>query len=671
MSQSLQSLPDRPDASTTDDDVLGLEQSLEALQESSEFGGPVETLGSYESNDHLAAIYEGQDEQFATAVPFMRTGLERGDRCLYIADENEIDEVLSAMDDAGVDVDRALESGALTMHTAQDTYFRNGEFTPEDMIAFISDAIDDAREEYEGLRITGEMTWILGDDPELETLIEYEAKLNDLLPDSNGIALCQYNRNRFPAEVIRDVIKTHPHLVYENTVCQNFYYTPPEEFFGPEQPEQEVDRMMGTLLDRTRARTELTDRQEHLQRQNEITADPNRPFDEKLEGLFDLGCQQFDLELGGMARVDPDDDRIEIERVSDDHDYLEQGRELPLSETYCDAVFDEDQTVGLSLALEGDEEYADTEIHEDGGLRSYLGTRIEVDGDRDRTFFFVDPEGREEPFTADERTFLRLMGQWVEYELERQQREEELEQSIDRLEKSNERLEQFAYAASHDLQEPLRMVSSYLRLLESRYEDDLDDDGREFLEFAVDGADRMREMIEGLLAYSRVETAGEPLEPVDLDDVLDDVLDDLQLRIEESDATITRDPLPIIDGDGNQLRQVCQNLLANAIEYSGDEPPRIHVSAERSESDEATAEDEWIVSVHDEGIGIDPAETDRIFDVFDRLHSREEYDGAGIGLALCERIVERHDGRIWADSEPGEGSTFSIAFPCAGDSSPQ
>ncbi|MFC4541254.1 PAS domain S-box protein [Halosolutus amylolyticus] len=229
-----------------------------------------------------------------------------------------------------------------------------------------------------------------------------------------------------------------------------------------------------------------------------------------------------------------------------------------------------------------------------------------------------------------------------------------------KLEESNERLEQFAYAASHDLQEPLRMVTSYLQLLENRYGDAFDEDGEEFLQFAVDGAERMREMIDGLLEYSRVETRGDPFEPVDLDAIVDEVLADLSLRIDESDAEITTADLPRVEGDASQLRQVFQNLLSNAIAYSGDETPRVHVDAERRGR-------KWVISVRDEGIGIDPDDQDRVFTIFDRLHSREEYEGTGIGLALCERIVERHGGDIWVESDPGEGSTFSFTLPAMDD----
>ena len=248
-------------------------------------------------------------------------------------------------------------------------------------------------------------------------------------------------------------------------------------------------------------------------------------------------------------------------------------------------------------------------------------------------------------------------------EVERRNRElrrvkERLEETNRELEASNERLEQFAYAASHDLQEPLRMVTSYLTLVEDRYGDELDEDGQEFIDYAVDGAERMRQMIDGLLAYSRVETQGEPFEPVDLETVLADVRQDLELRLEERDATVEVDGLPTVEGDGHQLRQLFQNLLSNAVTYSGDDPPRIRVTAERNGSG-------WAVSVADDGIGIDPADQERIFEVFQRLHGREGHDGTGIGLAMCRRIVERHGGEISVDSEPGEGATFTVTLPAA------
>uniref|UniRef100_A0A8A2VI00 histidine kinase n=1 Tax=Haloterrigena alkaliphila TaxID=2816475 RepID=A0A8A2VI00_9EURY len=274
-----------------------------------------------------------------------------------------------------------------------------------------------------------------------------------------------------------------------------------------------------------------------------------------------------------------------------------------------------------------------------------------------RTFEF-----RTHPLTDEDGDVYAILAMTQDI-TERKQYEAKLEQLVADLEESNERLEQFAYAASHDLQEPLRMVSTYLQLIERRYGDELDEEGEELFEYAVDGAERMRSMIDGLLQYSRIETMGDEFEPVDLDAVFDDVSEDLRMKIEDSGAEITVDRLPRVIGDENQLRQVFQNLLSNAIKFSGEEPPRIQVSAERNG-------EEWIVSVADQGIGIDPDDHEQIFEVFEGLHGGEDYAGTGIGLAVCNRIIERHDGEIWVESEPGEGSTFSFTLPAVTESAP-
>ncbi|WP_049925775.1 PAS domain-containing sensor histidine kinase [Halopiger goleimassiliensis] len=264
----------------------------------------------------------------------------------------------------------------------------------------------------------------------------------------------------------------------------------------------------------------------------------------------------------------------------------------------------------------------------------------------------------ETAFADHDVDFLESVGTILTTGIERQEYERRLNETVDELEASNERLEQFAYAASHDLQEPLRMISSYLQLVERRYADQLDEDGEEFIAYAVDGAERLQAMIDGLLEYSRIDTQGDPFEPVDLEAVLADVRTDLQVLIEQHDATVRVESLPTVSGDPRQLRQLFQNLLSNAIQYSGDEPPRIEVWADRTGSG-------WEISVQDDGIGIDPDEIHRVFQVFQRLHSREEYDGTGIGLALCQRIAERHDGDVHIDSEPGVGTTVTVTLPAA------
>ncbi|RQG98477.1 histidine kinase [Natrarchaeobius oligotrophus] len=472
--------------------MLTVESGLEALRESPEFHGtiePFDDLEELETCEHIALFYRDRDERFETVTPFIRQGIERGERVMYVIDEFSRSTVLDELRGGDADVDAAVDSGQLTFHSLEETYLRSGRFDPDDMLEVYADAIEDANESYPGLRVTASTNFVLDENATLEEFMAYESRVNDLFRGENCIALCHYDCERIPPETLIDVIRTHPHIVYEGTVCHNFYYTPPEEFFEPDEPMRDVERMLNTLADRSRARADL-------------------------------------------------------------------------------------------------------------------------------------------------------------------------DETVSQLEASNERLKRFAYVASHDLQEPLRMISSYLQLLESRYGDDLDGDAREYIDFAVDGSDRMREMIDGLLAYSRIDTDESDVEPVDCNAVVDDVLTDLHVRIDETDAEITVDSLPAVAGNVHQLEQLFFNLLSNAIKYSGDEPPQIEVGCERRG-------DRCLFAVADRGIGIEPEYVDGIFDVFNRLHSNDEFPGTGIGLSLCRKIVAHHDGDIWVDSESDEGTTFYFTLPSA------
>lgn len=242
---------------------------------------------------------------------------------------------------------------------------------------------------------------------------------------------------------------------------------------------------------------------------------------------------------------------------------------------------------------------------------------------------------------------------------ERKKAEEQLEKTLKDLGRSNQELEQFAYIASHDLQEPLRMVASYLQLIEKRYKNQLDKDADDFINFAVDGSRRMQNMINGLLAYSRVGTKGKPFEATNCEEILGLAMANLQTAIEDSDAKITHDTLPTVKGDAAQLVQLFQNLIGNAINFRSDETPLIHISADEKG-------DEVVFSMRDNGVGFSQEYANRIFEIFERLHDKE-HPGTGIGLAVCRRIVERHAGRIWAQSTPGKGSTFYFIIPKRGD----
>jgi signal transduction histidine kinase len=302
------------------------------------------------------------------------------------------------------------------------------------------------------------------------------------------------------------------------------------------------------------------------------------------------------------------------------------------------------------------------------GLVSYLRVPLMAKGEVLGVITFFTKE--EHRFSNEEVDYLTALGGQAAIAIHNAQLYEDTTASKGEMEKanstlnkqavelarSNAELEQFAYVASHDLQEPLRMVASYTQLLAKRYKGRLDADADEFIGYAVDGVTRMQRLIQDLLAYSRVGTEGKDFEPTDCSAVLNQALANLKAAIEESGAAVTSDPLPTVMADGTQLGQLFQNLIGNAIKFRNQRPPLIHVSAKRDGK-------EWLFSIRDNSTGFDPQFAERIFVIFQRLHAKGDYPGTGIGLAICKKIVERHSGRIWAKSEPGQGSTFYFIIP--------
>jgi PAS domain S-box-containing protein len=245
---------------------------------------------------------------------------------------------------------------------------------------------------------------------------------------------------------------------------------------------------------------------------------------------------------------------------------------------------------------------------------------------------------------------------------ERKQMEERLKQITDEMQRSNTELEQFAYVISHDLQEPLRMVSSYTQLLAKRYSNKLDADADEFISYAVNGAKRMQTLLHDLLEYSRVGTRGKPFSPVNCEHVVEQAMANLKIAIKECSASVSYDTLPTVIGDEGQLVRLFQNLIGNALKFRQDEAPQVHITAQRRNNIVT-------LSIKDNGIGIDPQHSQTIFEIFRRLHTREEYPGTGMGLAICKKIVERHGGHISVQSQPGQGSTFYFSVDTAGGES--
>jgi PAS domain S-box-containing protein len=239
---------------------------------------------------------------------------------------------------------------------------------------------------------------------------------------------------------------------------------------------------------------------------------------------------------------------------------------------------------------------------------------------------------------------------------ERKQAEEELRHVTEELKRSNAELKQFAYAASHDLQEPLRNVAGFTKLLEKRYKGKFDEKADEYFGYITDGVARMHSMIRDLLEYSRVGSRGKPLRPENCAEAVNQALSNLHSAIENTGAKIACDSLPVVMADLSQLVRLFQNLIGNALKFCRRKPPKVHISAKQTGND-------WIFSVRDNGIGIDPKHFERIFSIFQRLHTREEYEGTGVGLSICKKIVERHGGSIWVESEVGKGTTFFFTIP--------
>jgi PAS domain S-box-containing protein len=281
---------------------------------------------------------------------------------------------------------------------------------------------------------------------------------------------------------------------------------------------------------------------------------------------------------------------------------------------------------------------------EETGLLSSLAEDI--------SFAISSVENEKQKLAAEEA--LRKHREELEALVEK--RTEELKKLSDELGRSNADLKQFAYAASHDLKEPLRNIGAFAGLLEKRYKGNLDEKADEFIDYIVEGVKRMERLIQDLLEYSQVDRKGKPFGPVNCSVALEEAIHNLRSAIEESGTELTYDLLPTVTGDASQLSRLFQNLVSNAIKFRADKPLKIHISADRKQ-------DEWSFSVKDNGIGIDPKFAERIFVIFQRLHTREEYEGTGIGLSICKKIVERHGGRIWVKSEPGRGSTFYFTIP--------
>jgi len=430
-------------------------------------------------------------------------------------------------------------------------------------------------------------------------------------------------------------------------------------------PDGEVAGLIGTIIDITeRKQAEQREAIEHAVARH-LGSDES--LADAIRGIMQVMCERLDWACAARWSLDESQNRLHcVETWSEDDERLRAFLELSRRETFVPGttgMIRRVLTTGESVWI------ADIAEKKDflrgpkataAGLRGAFALPVRM-GEKVLgaiEFFSHEPRHPDKWLLTTTVSIGNLIGQLMaRRQAEAAMREafQELEHKTRELTRSNEELQQFAYVASHDLQEPLRMISSYTQLLGRRYGDRLDGDAKEFMAYIVDGAARMKQLIEDLLAYSRVGTRAKEFQEVDSGASLARALSNLRASQEASGAVITHDPMPHVLADGAQLAQIFQNLIGNAIKFRGAEPPRIHVGAQ-------TTDTVCVFTVKDNGIGLDTQYAERIFMMFQRLHNKTEYPGTGIGLAIVKKIVERHGGRIWVESEPGKGAQFGFTI---------
>lgn len=369
------------------------------------------------ANDHYAQVHETSQEELEAAAAFIKQGLSNGGECIYVIDDHPKAAIVETLESQGVDAEHAVECDQLDFRTVEETYFNDGTFDPDEMVDFYREMLE-TREADGQLRIVVGTRWLTNDSIDVAEFMEYEAKVNALFDEFDFIALCQYNRERFPAETLQQVIATHPNITYKDQVCQNVYYTPPTEFFGEENPDRELDRMLGTLFERSVAQAELETHLEFLQRFSQLTAQSDRPFEATLEELLKLGRERFELACGGIARATPDQHEWTIEHVSESAPFA-TGDVLSTApeSTEHPAV----TAAGIGNATNGAGRPGETIP-----LGAYLGSAFCVEGGHDRLVFFCTAGEQGTSFSERDRSFQQLIGQWVKAALERTFRQDGL-----------------------------------------------------------------------------------------------------------------------------------------------------------------------------------------------------------------------------------------------------
>jgi signal transduction histidine kinase len=684
----------------------------------------IDVIGDCAWGTHFCQFYQSAQDLTEILVPYFQAGLENNEACMWVTSpaltENQAE---SSLRTVASDFDSRRQKGQIEILPYSDWYLLGGAFDLDRVLNGWLRKLEEALSRgFDGLRLTGNTVWL--EKKDWRAFTEYEEAINSVIGRHRMIALCTYSLEKCGGREVLDVVRNHQFaLIRSETGWECLVHS------DLKRARQDLTGSEGRyrgLMDQGvfAAARDVTELKAAERRKNftnallELFARKSSSR-EYLESVVEVirgwsGCQALGI------RVADENGEIPYESWSGyEPRFIEQESCLSLARDQCCCTraltgaveprdeqvltpggsFRFDNSLGFLDRLSSAERsryrgncmkhgYASLAVipiryreHTLGAIHladrrlghfspeavEFIESITPLIGEAIRRFRaeaeLSNYRDRLEDLVRQRTLELESANAQLQLEIsERRKAEDTLRQTAGELARSNRDLEQFAYVASHDLQEPLRAVAGYVELLQHRYRNELDDRAREYISGAVDGAARMQRLVTDLLAFSRVGTQGLDFEPSDLKAALDAALAGLKVSIQEAGAKITSDPLPHLCIDATQIALVFQNLIGNAIKFRGGAPPEIHVGAVHQLG-------RWLISVRDNGIGLDPKYAERIFLIFQRLHTRRSYPGTGIGLAICKRVVERHGGNIWVESQPGQGSTFYFFIPDGMDQS--